>query len=107
MARSAMAQSPPPPFDPYRPPVIEGFTPTSLGSGERFQSKFVRKFRENPFVPLGCLCTAGILTYGLICFINNKPKQSQMMMRARVIAQGLTVASLLVGMAVTNLKSSK
>uniref|UniRef100_A0A2D4KT33 HIG1 domain-containing protein n=1 Tax=Micrurus paraensis TaxID=1970185 RepID=A0A2D4KT33_9SAUR len=102
-----MAQSSPPPFDPYRPPVIEGFTPTSLGSGERFQSKFVRKFRENPFVPIGCLCTAGILTYGLICFINNKPKQSQMMMRARVIAQGLTVASLLVGMAVTNLKSSK
>lgn len=48
-----MAQSPPPPFDPYRPPVIEGFTPTYRGSGERFQSKFVRKFRENPFVPLG------------------------------------------------------
>ncbi|XP_070793271.1 HIG1 domain family member 2A, mitochondrial [Pituophis catenifer annectens] len=102
-----MAQSPPPPFDPYRPPVIEGFTPTFRGSAEPFQSKFVRKFRENPFVPLGCLGTAGILTYGLICFINNKPKQSQMMMRARVIAQGLTVASLLVGMAVTNLKTSK
>ncbi|XP_026540946.1 HIG1 domain family member 2A, mitochondrial [Notechis scutatus] len=102
-----MAGSPPPSFDPYRPPVIEGFTPTSRGSGERFQSKFVRKFRENPFVPIGCLGTAGILTYGLICFINNKPKQSQMMMRARVIAQGLTIASLLVGMAVTNLKSSK
>ncbi|KAL7985872.1 HIG1 domain family member 2A, mitochondrial [Crotalus tigris] len=103
-----MAQSPPPPFDPYRPPVIEGFTPTSYrGEAEHFQSKFIRKFRQNPFVPLGCLGTAGILTYGLICFINNKPKQSQMMMRARVIAQGLTVASLLVGMAVTNMKSSK
>ncbi|XP_015677015.1 HIG1 domain family member 2A, mitochondrial [Protobothrops mucrosquamatus] len=103
-----MAQSPPPPFDPYRAPVIEGFTPTSYrGETERFQSKFMRKFRQNPFVPLGCLGTAGILTYGLICFINNKPKQSQMMMRARVIAQGLTIASLLVGMAVTNLKSSK
>ncbi|XP_058021555.1 HIG1 domain family member 2A, mitochondrial [Ahaetulla prasina] len=103
-----MAQSsPPPPFDPYRPPVIEGFTPTSRGSAESFESKFMRKFRENPFVPLGCLATAGILTFGLICFINNKPRQSQMMMRARVLAQGLTVASLIVGMAVTNLKSSK
>lgn len=69
----------------------------------------ITKFLSFPFLPSppGCLGTAGILTYGLICFINNKPKQSQMMMRARVIAQGLTVASLLVGMAVTNRKTSK
>lgn len=54
LARAAMAQSAPPPFDPYRPPVIEGFTPTShRGEAERFQSKFMRKFRQNPFVPLG------------------------------------------------------
>ncbi|XP_070595076.1 HIG1 domain family member 2A, mitochondrial [Erythrolamprus reginae] len=102
-----MAQNPPPPFDPYRPPVIEGFTPISNTGGEAFQSKFVRKFRENPFVPIGCLCTAGILSYGLFCFINNKPRESQIMMRARVIAQGLTVAAILVGMAVTNLKTPK
>ncbi|XP_063148187.1 HIG1 domain family member 2A, mitochondrial [Candoia aspera] len=103
-----MAQSTPPPFDPHRPPVIEGFTPTSHRlDAEQFESKFVRKFRENPFVPIGCIGTAGILTYGLICFMRNNPQKSQMMMRARVLAQGFTVASLLVGVVFTNLKPSK
>ncbi|XP_007442327.1 HIG1 domain family member 2A, mitochondrial [Python bivittatus] len=103
-----MAQGPPPPFDPHRPPVIEGFTPTSYRfNADHFESKFVRKFRENPFVPIGCLGTAGILTYGLICFMRNNPQKSQKMMRARVLAQGFTVASLLLGILVTNIKSSK
>uniref|UniRef100_A0A8D0BHL8 HIG1 domain-containing protein n=1 Tax=Salvator merianae TaxID=96440 RepID=A0A8D0BHL8_SALMN len=92
-----MAQNTPPPFDPNRPPVIEGFTPTALQyHQETFGEKFLRKTRDNPFVPIGCLGTAGILAYGLICFKKGNTHQSQIMMRARVLAQGFTVAALVV-----------
>ncbi|XP_061473518.1 HIG1 domain family member 2A, mitochondrial [Rhineura floridana] len=101
-----MAQSSPPPFDPNRPPLIEGFTPTAVHR-EKTREKFLLKIRENPLVPIGCLGTAGILTYGLICFKRGKTRQSQMMMRARILAQGFTVAALLVGVVVTALKPRK
>ncbi|XP_044306878.1 HIG1 domain family member 2A, mitochondrial [Varanus komodoensis] len=103
-----MAQGPPPPFDPSRPPLIEGFKPTAFRFREEsFKDRFVRKTRENPLVPIGCLCTAGALTYGLICFSRGNSRQSQRMMRARVLSQGFTVAALLVGVVVTALKSRK
>uniref|UniRef100_A0A8D0BPI3 HIG1 domain-containing protein n=1 Tax=Salvator merianae TaxID=96440 RepID=A0A8D0BPI3_SALMN len=103
-----MAQNTPPPFDPNRPPVIEGFTPTALQyHQETFGEKFLRKTRDNPFVPIGCLGTAGILAYGLICFKKGNTHQSQIMMRARVLAQGFTVAALVVGIVATAIKSQK
>ncbi|NXD39412.1 HIG2A protein, partial [Copsychus sechellarum] len=92
----AMAAEPPPPLEPYPLPTFheEGFT-----------EKFLRKTRENPLVPLGCLCTVGILAYGLICFKKGNTRRSQLMMRARVIAQGFTLAALLGGMVATAVKS--
>ena len=47
----------------------------------------------------GCLMTAGILGTGLYTFSRGSKfsKQSQMAMRARVIAQGATVVMLMVG----------
>lgn len=41
------------PFDPSRPPDIEGFIPLSRAREESFQEKFIRKTKENPFVPIG------------------------------------------------------
>ncbi|XP_062977012.1 HIG1 domain family member 2A, mitochondrial [Elgaria multicarinata webbii] len=103
-----MAQSAPPPFDPNRPPLIEGFTPTVLQHHEEtVGGKFLRKARENPLVPLGCLGTAGVLGYGLICFKRGNIRQSQIMMRARILAQGFTVAALVVGVVITALKPQK
>ncbi|KAJ6667793.1 hypothetical protein lerEdw1_016114 [Lerista edwardsae] len=91
-----------------RPPLIEGFTPTAFQHAEeRSGNKFLRKTRENPLVPIGCLATAGVLTYGLICFKKGNTRQSQMMMRARILAQGFTVAALMVGVVVTALKPQK
>ncbi|KAH0629900.1 hypothetical protein JD844_012376, partial [Phrynosoma platyrhinos] len=58
-------------------------------------------------VKQGCLGTAGVLTYGLICFKRGNTHQSQMMMRARILAQGFTVAALIVGVVVTALKPKK
>ncbi|NWQ99497.1 HIG2A protein, partial [Paradoxornis webbianus] len=58
-----------------------------------------------PSFPAGCLCTVGILTYGVICFKKGNTRRSQLMMRARVLAQGLTIASVVGGMMATTIKS--
>ncbi|NXM32594.1 HIG2A protein, partial [Oxyruncus cristatus] len=86
------------------PPPLNSPVPPAF-SEEGFGDKFLRKTRENPLVPLGCLCTVGVLTYGLISFKKGDIRRSQLMMRARVLAQGFTFAALLGGMVVTALKS--
>ena len=40
----------------------------NLKNQESFKEKFNRKFKENPFVPIGCAATAAALTYGLWSF---------------------------------------
>ncbi|XP_018425226.1 PREDICTED: HIG1 domain family member 2A, mitochondrial [Nanorana parkeri] len=87
------------------PPVIEGFTPSARLQKEGFRTKFSRKFKENPFVPIGCLATAGALTYGLIAFKQGKTRQSQMLMRTRIAAQGFTVAAIMFGVVLAATKS--
>uniref|UniRef100_A0A8D0GHF1 HIG1 domain-containing protein n=1 Tax=Sphenodon punctatus TaxID=8508 RepID=A0A8D0GHF1_SPHPU len=102
-----MSQGVPPPFDPSRPPIIEGFVPYVRAREEGVKEKFLRKTQENPIVPIGCLGTAGVLTYGLICFKRGNTQQSQIMMRARILAQGFTLVALLVGVAATAFKKRK
>jgi hypothetical protein len=41
--------------------------------------------------------TAGALSFGLYSFRRGEEKMSQMMMRARILAQGFTVAALICG----------
>ncbi|KAM3925784.1 HIG1 domain family member 2A, mitochondrial [Leptodactylus fuscus] len=89
-----------------QPPVIEGFVPSPHMEREQFTSKFMRKVRENPFVPLGCLATAGVLTYGLIAFKQGKTRQSQILMRARILSQGFTVAAIMVGVVMAAMKTN-
>ncbi|NXR75166.1 HIG2A protein, partial [Pycnonotus jocosus] len=91
-----MAAGPPPPLDPDSLPTF---------TDEGFAEKFLRKTRENPLVPLGCLCTVGVLAYGVICFKKGYTRRSQLMMRARVLAQGITIVSLVGGMVATTIKS--
>lgn len=43
------------PFDFGRPPIIEGFSPLPRVKDETFKEKFIRKSKENPFVPIGQL----------------------------------------------------
>ncbi|KFM23903.1 RING-H2 finger protein ATL48 [Auxenochlorella protothecoides] len=47
---------------------------------------------KNPLVLIGCGVTAGVLFAGLVAFKKGNQGLSQKMMRARVIAQGATVA---------------
>ncbi|XP_029021570.1 HIG1 domain family member 2A, mitochondrial [Betta splendens] len=94
-------------FDLSRPPAIEGFNPLPVSRNETFVEKFTRKTKENPFVPIGCLGTAGALMYGLRAFHQGKNRQSQMLMRGRILAQGFTVAALVFGVLATTLKSKQ
>ncbi|XP_042182088.1 HIG1 domain family member 2A-like [Oncorhynchus tshawytscha] len=93
-----------PMLDISKPPVIEGFTPLSRPREETFQEKFMRKSKENPFVPIGCLGTAGALMYGLRAFKQGKTRQSQLLMRGRIFAQGFTVVAIIFGVFTTALK---
>ena len=49
----------PVPFDFSQPPVIEGFSPLPKIKEETFKEKFIRKTKENPFVPIGELHKQG------------------------------------------------
>ena len=68
-------------------------------TGHKFQEsdkeKFNRKVAENPWVPIGTTVTTGILILGLVSFATKRTKYSQLLMRARVVAQGGTVFALL------------
>ncbi|KAF2282906.1 hypothetical protein P3X46_031012 [Hevea brasiliensis] len=57
-----------------------------------------KKRVRNPLVPVGALMTAGVLTAGLISFRQGNSQLGQLLMRARVVVQGATVA-LMVGTA--------
>ncbi|XP_014279946.1 HIG1 domain family member 2A, mitochondrial [Halyomorpha halys] len=63
--------------------------------------KLIRKFKENPLVPIGALATTGCLSYGLYSFRRGERRMSQMMMRARVAAQGFTVLAIVGGLLLT------
>ncbi|KAG7267471.1 hypothetical protein CRUP_007961 [Coryphaenoides rupestris] len=75
------------PYDITQPPVIEGFTPTSRRDDETFKERFMVKFKQNPFVPIG------------------NTRDSQWLMRGRIFAQGFTVAALIFGVFATSMKS--
>ncbi|XP_037531298.1 HIG1 domain family member 2A, mitochondrial [Nematolebias whitei] len=95
------------PFDISQPPNIEGFRPTPNFKDEGVKEKFIRKTKENPFVPIGCLGTAGMLLYGLRAFHQGKTRQSQLLMRGRILAQGFTVVAVLAGVFVSAFKAKQ
>ncbi|KAA8530261.1 hypothetical protein F0562_004970 [Nyssa sinensis] len=74
---------------------MEKMGTTNSELDELFQEK---KRVKNPFVPIGALITAGVLTAGLISFRQGNSRLGQTLMRARVVVQGATVA-LMVGTA--------
>merc|ERR1711973_405286 len=68
-------------------------------SGKKYmesdKEKFQRKVAENPWVPVGATATTGILILGLISFATKRTRYSQLLMRARIVAQGGTFFALL------------
>uniref|UniRef100_A0A023FEW8 Putative conserved plasma membrane protein n=1 Tax=Amblyomma cajennense TaxID=34607 RepID=A0A023FEW8_AMBCJ len=68
----------------------------AAGKMER-STRIKNKLASNPFVPLGLLATVTALGFGLRSMVKGQSKQSQMMMRTRVVCQGLTFVAILVG----------
>nr|XP_050048961.1 HIG1 domain family member 2A-like [Dermacentor andersoni] len=60
-------------------------------------ARIKNKLAANPFVPLGLLATVTALGVGLKTMVKGQSRQSQMMMRTRVVCQGLTFVAILVG----------
>ncbi|XP_019938401.1 HIG1 domain family member 2A, mitochondrial [Paralichthys olivaceus] len=89
------------------PPHIEGFNPSHLTRDETFREKLERKTKENPFVPIGCLATAGALIFGLRSFQQGNTRHSQLLMRGRIAAQGFTVFAIIVGVLSTALRTKQ
>ncbi|KAK9496403.1 hypothetical protein O3M35_013307 [Rhynocoris fuscipes] len=81
-----------------------GLDRDDISKQEGFTEKLMRRFKENPFVPIGCLATVGCLTLGLFSFHRGERRMSQLMMRARVVAQGFTVVALVAGVSMTAIK---
>ncbi|CAH1783293.1 unnamed protein product [Owenia fusiformis] len=79
----------------YLPPPKEDFS--WLPKHEGILDKFKRKAGENPFVPIGLGMTTVVLGLGLWQMRTGNVKRSQFFMRARIAAQGSTVAALLIG----------
>lgn len=64
---------------------------------QTWRTKLKEKTKRNPFVPLFAMATFGTLVAGLAAFHRKNASLSQRLMRARVIAQGATVASMVGG----------
>ncbi|KAF4612899.1 hypothetical protein D9613_011135 [Agrocybe pediades] len=68
-----------------------------IAAPETWTGKFNRKFKENPWVPLGCLATCGALVMSAVKLRAGKSRDMNYWLRARVGLQGLTVVALLLG----------
>jgi len=66
--------------------------------------KLWRLMKANPAVPIGTGVTTAVLVFGVFCFATKRTRMSQIMMRARVLAQGFTVVALVGSVAYQGLK---
>jgi len=64
---------------------------------ETWSEKFTRKFKENPWVPLGCLATCGALVMSAVKMRAGKSTSMNYWLRARVVLQGVTIVALVAG----------
>ncbi|XP_054167533.1 HIG1 domain family member 2A-like [Oppia nitens] len=79
----------------------------NLKTNENFMTKSIRKFKENPFVPIGICATTFCLVYGLICLRKGDSKTQQKMMRGRIMAQGFTVTAIISGLMYSLVQKTK
>lgn len=69
---------------------------------EENQSKFMRKAKENPFVPVGIVGFMGIVGYQLMKMKHRgNTKMSVHLIRMRVAAQGFVVGAMTMGVIYT------
>lgn len=71
-------------------------------NSSRSWHKLTEAVKKNPFVPLGCLVTVGVLANGILAMRSKDRLKSQRMMRYRIAAQGSTIIALVVGTMASN-----
>ncbi|KAG1740523.1 hypoxia induced protein conserved region-domain-containing protein [Suillus paluster] len=72
-------------------------TTPSLHTGESYQEKAWRKFREQPLVPIGTLVTCSALIIAVVKMRRGDSQSLNNWLRVRVIAQGATIAAVCAG----------
>uniref|UniRef100_A0A6M2E4C8 Putative hig1 domain family member 2a mitochondrial n=1 Tax=Amblyomma tuberculatum TaxID=48802 RepID=A0A6M2E4C8_9ACAR len=77
--------------------IEKSFREDDAAAKEKRTTLMKNKIASNPFVPLGLLATVTALGFGLKSMYKGQTRQSQMMMRTRVVCQGLTFVAILVG----------
>ncbi|KAK2460760.1 hypothetical protein APHAL10511_007230 [Amanita phalloides] len=65
-----------------------------LHKTESWGEKFVRKFKENPWVPLGATATVATLIIASVKMRRGESQKMNHWLRARVAAQGFTILAL-------------
>lgn len=78
-------------------PMMSYYDEVNRGRNESTWSKLYNIGKYNPFVPLGCLVTLGVLANGVWAMRKKDTAKSQRMMRYRIAAQGTTIIALVVG----------
>ncbi|KAF3762153.1 hypothetical protein M406DRAFT_357354 [Cryphonectria parasitica EP155] len=83
-------------------PVSGRPLPSSFDENEEFYNesglqKVLRRMKQEPLVPLGCLLTVAAFTNAYRAMRKGDHHQVQRMFRARVLAQGFTVAAMVAG----------
>jgi len=69
----------------------------ALAGAETYREKAIRKFKQNPWVPIGCAATVGALTVAMFKLRRGQSQSFNYWLRARVAAQGLTIVALVAG----------
>ncbi|KAG6837785.1 hypothetical protein H0H93_001712 [Arthromyces matolae] len=64
---------------------------------ETYREKAIRKFHENPWVPLGSLATVGALVVAMVKLRRGQSQSFNHWLRVRVAAQGLTIVAICAG----------
>ncbi|KAG5644028.1 hypothetical protein DXG03_009243 [Asterophora parasitica] len=64
---------------------------------ETYREKASRKFKENPWVPLGSLATVGALVVAMVKMRRGQSHSFNQWLRVRVAAQSLTIVAIVAG----------
>mmetsp|Transcript_48319 Transcript_48319/g.75457 ORF Transcript_48319/g.75457 Transcript_48319/m.75457 type:complete len:95 (-) Transcript_48319:185-469(-) len=78
-------------------PAPSNIAPVSGGDVVTDWDKWTFKWfgKNSPVIPLGCVVTAGVLGSGFYQFKKGNKKTSQLLMRARVAAQAVTICAMM------------
>ncbi|KAG6877566.1 hypothetical protein C0993_006063 [Termitomyces sp. T159_Od127] len=71
--------------------------PHAVPVPETYREKAARKFKENPWVPLGALATVGALVVATVKMRRGESRSFNQWLRVRVAAQGLTIVAVCAG----------